>query len=187
VRSRLYAESQIERRIAAELRIARDHRYQRFKRVNDEHGHLVGDELLKQFASELRSACRSTDVIARWGGDEFILVLDCGLREAARRWTGCGNGYSAATRCREAPAHKKLKVDASIGLAETVAGEAMKACAGPSGCGDVQGQGCFPRNGNRCRSGEAASTNETRLKAWRRSACGFTRHVRRIFASRFLL
>ncbi len=51
-----------------------------FKRVNDEHGHLVGDELLKQFAAEMRSVCRSTDTIGRWGGDEFILLLHCGTR-----------------------------------------------------------------------------------------------------------
>jgi len=92
VRSRLYAESQIERRIAAELRIASRSSISTVQTVNDEHGHLVGDELLKQFASELRSACRSTDVIARLGRDEFILVLDCGLREAGaqmdrlRKW-----------------------------------------------------------------------------------------------------
>jgi len=38
-------------------------------------------------------------------------------------------------------------------------------CAGPSGCGDVQGQGCFPRNGNRFGAVKRRATNETRLKA----------------------
>ena len=47
----------------------------KFKRVNDEHGHLAGDELLKKFAAKMRSVCRDTDTIGRWGGDEFILLL----------------------------------------------------------------------------------------------------------------
>jgi len=53
-----------------------------FKQVNDTYGHLAGDDLLKQFSAELRSASRSTDVVGRWGGDEFVLVLDCNLADA---------------------------------------------------------------------------------------------------------
>lgn len=53
-----------------------------FRKVNDAHGHLVGNELLKQFAKELASACRSADVTRRWGGDEFVIALDCSLAEA---------------------------------------------------------------------------------------------------------
>jgi diguanylate cyclase (GGDEF)-like protein len=56
-----------------------------FKQINDRFGHLAGDELLKQFAAELRSAFRATDVVGRWGGDEFVLVMDCSLAEAAAR------------------------------------------------------------------------------------------------------
>ena len=89
-----------------------------FKKVNDDFGHLAGDELLKQFATELISACRSKDVIGRWGGDEFILVLECGLPEARARierlskWV-CGH-YTIPVKAGT----KKLRVDASIGLAE---------------------------------------------------------------------
>jgi diguanylate cyclase (GGDEF)-like protein len=53
-----------------------------FKQVNDTHGHLAGDNLLKQFAGELRSSSRTHDTVGRWGGDEFILVLDCNLSGA---------------------------------------------------------------------------------------------------------
>ena len=45
-----------------------------FKSVNDRFGHQVGDELLYLFAQHLRKAVRQTDVLARWGGDEFILL-----------------------------------------------------------------------------------------------------------------
>lgn len=46
-----------------------------FKRINDTHGHQVGDEVLKAFADIALSAVRETDVIGRWGGEEFILLL----------------------------------------------------------------------------------------------------------------
>ena len=46
-----------------------------FKKVNDEFGHLVGDEVLKLFARVMRDSVRGYDVPARYGGDEFILLL----------------------------------------------------------------------------------------------------------------
>ncbi len=46
-----------------------------FKEVNDTHGHLVGDEVLKVVGSRLRKAVRDHDVVARWGGDEFVVVM----------------------------------------------------------------------------------------------------------------
>jgi diguanylate cyclase (GGDEF)-like protein len=97
-----------------------------FKRVNDEHGHLVGDELLKKFAAKLLSVCRSTDSIGRWGGDEFLLLLHCGIVDARaqidrlREWV-CGSYtvQGGSTPC-------KLRVMVSIGLAERLPGETMK-------------------------------------------------------------
>lgn len=47
-----------------------------FHHVVESYGNLVGDLLLKEFARELRSACRFTDIVGRWGSDEFIIVLD---------------------------------------------------------------------------------------------------------------
>jgi len=46
-----------------------------FKKVNDTHGHNVGDQLLKAVANRLLNMFRKGDTIARWGGDEFILLL----------------------------------------------------------------------------------------------------------------
>jgi|HubBroStandDraft_1064217.scaffolds.fasta_scaffold93394_1 diguanylate cyclase (GGDEF)-like protein len=127
LRNRTWVEGQIEQRMGAgtALSVAVVD-IDRFKLVNDEQGHLVGDELLKQFAGELKSASRSTDLIGRWGGDEFILVLDAGLAvaeaqiERLRLWV-CGN-YDV--EARSGP--MKLKVEASIGLAEHKPGETMK-------------------------------------------------------------
>jgi diguanylate cyclase (GGDEF)-like protein len=129
--SRVYVEGQIERRIesCATFCVAIVD-IDGFKKVNDAHGHLTGDELLKQFAGELRSACRSTDVIGRWGGDEFILLFDSGLEEAEaqterlRKWV-CGN-YSVPGKTGTL----KLRIDASIGLAAHAAGEGMNDLVG---------------------------------------------------------
>ena len=125
--NRFWVESQIEQRIGKggpmTLAIVD---IDAFKAINDRHGHLVGDEILKQFSRELKSASRSTDVIGRWGGDEFILVLNCPLSEAEpqlerlRAWV-CGD-YSVAMHSGP----MKLKVDASIGLAELAPAETMK-------------------------------------------------------------
>ncbi|MBV9449425.1 MAG: GGDEF domain-containing protein [Streptosporangiaceae bacterium] len=46
-----------------------------FKRVNDRHGHLAGDEVLKSLAAELRQQVRDSDVVGRFGGEEFTVLL----------------------------------------------------------------------------------------------------------------
>ncbi len=54
-----------------------------FKRVNDRHGHAVGDQALVQVARALRESLRSDDLVARMGGEEFCVLLgDCGREEA---------------------------------------------------------------------------------------------------------
>ena len=55
-----------------------------FKRVNDEHGHPAGDALLRRVADALRAEVRQYDHLARYGGDEFVIVLP-GTGEAAAR------------------------------------------------------------------------------------------------------
>ena len=55
-----------------------------FKRINDTHGHAYGDQVLTAVARTLKTTIRSQDIAARWGGEEFILLLpETGLEEAA--------------------------------------------------------------------------------------------------------
>lgn len=54
-----------------------------FKKINDTHGHIVGDQILQLFARYLQESLRSIDTIGRYGGDEFIALLPETLVEAA--------------------------------------------------------------------------------------------------------
>lgn len=60
-----------------------------FKRVNDDHGHTVGDRVLQQFAEVLSRQLRVSDILVRWGGEEFLLILPGidvdGARQALER------------------------------------------------------------------------------------------------------
>ena len=84
-----------------------------FKDVNDQFGHDVGDQVLKQLAELFKKSCRSTDLAARYGGEEFIAVLPNTSQNASLIW---------AERMRErveASLHRPddKKVTISIGVA----------------------------------------------------------------------
>jgi diguanylate cyclase (GGDEF)-like protein len=98
----------------------------KFKQVNDQYGHLVGDELLKQFAAKIKSICRVTDTIGRWGGDEFVLLYHCRLQEAQTQVDRMRDWICTKYTLEGSSGPLKLRAQASIGLAERQQGETMK-------------------------------------------------------------
>jgi diguanylate cyclase (GGDEF)-like protein len=90
----LYNRRMLEERLDSELASARRHDrlvailmvdIDRFKAVNDQHGHLAGDETLRMVARTLRATVRQEDFVARFGGEEFVVIApETGL-EGARQ------------------------------------------------------------------------------------------------------
>jgi diguanylate cyclase (GGDEF)-like protein len=106
-----------------------------FKAVNDDLGHSAGDEVLRRFAAHGAGELRSTDVLGRWGGEEFLLLVPTDsagieallarIRERVRR--GCIDGrtvtFSAGIACC-APGEA---VDAMLARADAALYEAKRA------------------------------------------------------------
>lgn len=113
------------KRLAAEIEVARAVNHplsvaiadlDSFKHVNDKLGHPVGDEALRRSAGLMRGRCRETDLIARIGGDEFVLLMPGTLLEDAI-------GVCEQLRCAVdshdwKEVHPDLRVSVSIGLTQ---------------------------------------------------------------------
>jgi diguanylate cyclase (GGDEF)-like protein len=104
--------------------IAENQRYQRpfsvvmididlFKTINDSHGHLVGDTVLKTLAQLIKSQIRSVDTIGRWGGEEFMIVY---------REIECQGAYALAENIRQSvenhPFEGVERITISMGVAQ---------------------------------------------------------------------
>jgi len=86
-----------------------------FKKVNDRHGHDEGDRVLRNAAEAIRGMLRQSDILVRWGGEEFLLVMPNTGREGAR---------AAAERLRALGLGERpdgTPQTASIGIAEYMA------------------------------------------------------------------
>ena len=55
-----------------------------FKKVNDAYGHLVGDEVLKGISQVVKKHIRADEIFARWGGEEFVLVVNVGIQQGMK-------------------------------------------------------------------------------------------------------
>lgn len=94
-----------------------------FKKINDTHGHAMGDKVLQAVSALLAEACRSSDFAARWGGEEFIILLPetCGeqagvLAERLR---------TRIEEMRLGTLRKPIQLSASFGIAERGAHESL--------------------------------------------------------------
>lgn len=94
-----------------------------FKKINDTHGHLVGDEVLRQVADRLIASVRSYDSVGRYGGEEFLLILPgCNMADlagSAERLRRCVAGSPMVTAAGE------LTVTISLGLASVPHGKVL--------------------------------------------------------------
>jgi diguanylate cyclase (GGDEF)-like protein/PAS domain S-box-containing protein len=88
-----------------------------FKLVNDSLGHSAGDEVLRETAQRVAELTRAGDVIARQGGDEFMLLLDCGAEDAQVVAQLAGERIRGALERPFAVAGAEFHIGASIGIA----------------------------------------------------------------------
>ena len=89
-----------------------------FKSINDNFGHQSGDRVLTEMARRLVAAVRSTDMVARWGGEDFVVLLhDCTIEDATRRAETILHGIA------DAPFPGIGTVTVSIGAAELTSNE----------------------------------------------------------------
>lgn len=95
-----------------------------FKRINDTHGHLTGDEILKQFVRTSQELMRKSDIFARYGGEEFVVLLpDTKIEDA----------HLAAEKIRaliEVSAYRNKDISisytVSMGIAQSNEGDTLK-------------------------------------------------------------
>ena len=95
-----------------------------FKRINDRFGHQRGDAVLREFSAVAEQVVRSVDFVARFGGEEFLLVLvDADAREAQR----VAARLSDRTRALSVdPRHPEVRLTVSVGIAEFRPGESVE-------------------------------------------------------------
>ncbi len=84
-----------------------------FKNINDQYGHLVGDKVLKKTVNLVQGSLRDTDTLARWGGEEFIVLLPSTTGRGAMQFAEL-----ARKRVEEATFDEDIKITISLGIAE---------------------------------------------------------------------
>lgn len=126
----VYNRKHLEERIIAELSYAARHGtplsiiiidVDHFKKVNDTHGHLAGDAVLKSVATLLGRTVRPEDIVARYGGEEFVIVA---------RGTPARAAVALAERLREAVSAEAIQFEGKEIKVTSSAGVASLACCG---------------------------------------------------------
>lgn len=96
-----------------------------FKRINDTYGHNIGDAILKEFSEVVLRSVREADLFARWGGEEFVLLL---------RETMCDQAYIVCEKIRQSVEKHRfaegIQVTCSIGMTEINANDTLQSGIG---------------------------------------------------------
>ncbi|MFC6660860.1 GGDEF domain-containing protein [Deinococcus multiflagellatus] len=93
----------------------------RFKQINDTHGHDYGDEVLRRTAAAVTGALRRGTLFGRWGGEEFLVILP---GAAAAEAQGVAERIRAAVA--DVPYDRVLQVTVSLGVAQALPGERLE-------------------------------------------------------------
>ncbi|RON50687.1 GGDEF domain-containing protein [Pseudomonas frederiksbergensis] len=95
-----------------------------FKRVNDSHGHSAGDEVLKAVAASIKGQLRNVDMVFRFGGEEFLILLSNTTREAAAM---VGERLRFAAQAQEYVADgQSIELTVSLGCSTLLPGESAE-------------------------------------------------------------
>jgi diguanylate cyclase (GGDEF)-like protein len=125
--SRFWIEARLQQRIESGSRFSVlmiDIR--EFRRVNEQFGRMVGDLVLKEFARELRSSCRISNLVARWSGDTFLVVMDSAQNSAMEQAERMRSWMSRQYLIPGRQGHASVRLDASIGCSEYREGDNMQ-------------------------------------------------------------
>ncbi|WP_254512091.1 diguanylate cyclase [Anatilimnocola floriformis] len=87
-----------------------------FKRINDLHGHAVGDEVIRRVGAALAEGCRNSDVVSRYGGEEFCLLLPETSEDNAAIWANRMRQRLADLKFQVGD--KEVQITASLGVAQ---------------------------------------------------------------------
>ena len=126
--SRHWVEGRIEERIDSGTRfsiVLID--IDEFHSVVEAYGNLVGDLVLKEFARELRSSCRFTDIVGRWGNDEFMIILDEVGTEIRSQLERLRLSVSKRYHVPGRTGYVNIALTVALGLAEHRSGEDVQA------------------------------------------------------------
>ncbi|HME08711.1 MAG TPA: GGDEF domain-containing protein [Bryobacteraceae bacterium] len=89
-----------------------------FHAVNQQYGNLCGDELLKQVAARLSNQIRTRDFVCRWGGDEFVVIMECDPDNAKRRCKQISQWLSGPYRVKVEAREFRVDMQMSSDLTE---------------------------------------------------------------------
>ena len=96
-----------------------------FKKINDTYGHQAGDDLLKQVGERLSWVFRSTDIVGRWGGDEFVALVEANSADTQTHMSRIAEVFSREFAISSGDVEQCVRIGAAVGVADWRPGETV--------------------------------------------------------------